>query len=362
MREGTLGSVETKLISRRGETPASQRTRWFKECSVEPGNMLALQVNQNTDLSILSFNMFYGSVYTRNGNSKRNAIDINEYEILFRKKIDIICLQEVVLGPLPAHQRKEGNTTESYMRRDKDGSTYWKTWTRKFKETNFQNSFKMLMNIATKHGYVAYPCATVPGSMYQQQFGNAIFVKVGIKVLKTKCINATIPWLSQYEPKETENRSAILIDVLTKSGKKITVVNTHFSEKPSVRKTTGVSSHEAMANTICKAVGKRSNVILVGDFNKSDPASVPPLLKKHYIMMYNDKVDGIMYDTLRGGGFVTLPNIFGSAWNARQPDQVCVKGIGIDTPEKLLSKVQQVFPWNGKYVISDHSAFLMYVP
>lgn len=337
-------TVIAKLKSRVGKSPAEQRTLWCSECADERITFQTMPVAGA--FTMLTFNMYYGQVNTRKGNPKRGkAIDVTEYEILFKRGIHVICLQEVVLGPLPTGS--EGNTEASYRAR----GPYWERWVRMYPNALFASSYKQLLAMAHKHGYDAYECAAVPSSMYKQGFGNVIFVHRTVPVRSHRCVRNAMGSLSKYTPSEQENRSIISLSLDAPSLGRIHIANTHFSEKPS-ETAQGETSHEIMAKRIVKHLNVFPRSVVVGDFNKSDPASTPEAHMQYYTVAFDKDKDTRMYDVFRGAGYSQIQGGYASAWNARQPDQVLWKGVPPPS-------ITQVFPWNGKYVLSDHGAFLL---
>ena len=90
-----------------------------------------------------------------------------------------------------------------------------------------------------------------------------------------------------------------------------------------------------------------------GDFNKSDPMTVPQNLLPFYKAAYDPAEDAQPYTVLRKNGFSCLRNDRATAWNARHPDQVCSNFMSAD---ELHDAVTVVMPWNGQRVLSDHAA------
>ena len=167
------------------------RRLWGEESSKRNPNFsnLSKYISNNDKLKIMTFNMYYGRIIDiTNKDTIDNGIKVNEYEDIFKHNIDVICLQEVVLGKLPKNREKEGNSTKDYIERARKSSDnkarsgasveYWKKWTNIFKENDFRQSWEILKNIASKYGYKPYPkegCDIRPSSMYKQKMGNVIF-------------------------------------------------------------------------------------------------------------------------------------------------------------------------------------------
>lgn len=341
-------SVHSKLRARAGKPPADQRKMWCGECATEKSTFRTM--TPSGSFTMLSFNMYYGQVNTRNGNPKRGkAIDVSEYEILFTRGIHVICLQEVVLGPLPEERlSSEGHTEASYRSR----GGHWERWTRLYPNSLFTESYKLLLSMADRHGYDAYECGAVPSSMYRQGFGNVTFVHRSVPVGTPRCVRNAMGRLSRYQPPEQENRSIVSLEVEAPCFEgRVRIANTHFSEKPS-KVRGGETSHEIMARRVVRHLNASPRCVVVGDFNKSDPHTTPESYMAHYTVAFDKDSDSRLYKVFRGAGYSQVRGDYASAWNARQPDQVLWRGV-------KAPRVTQVFPWNGRYVLSDHSAFLL---
>ena len=321
-------------------SPDEQRALWARECSSSDANLDTFRFGDG-GLRILSMNVFYGRTTDRAGGDAR--IDVSQYACLFRLGADVVALQECVLGPLPRGSRIK-NTAESYTAR----SPHMKAWVSRFPESAFREWWPAMRKLARDHGYRFSLGCGPRASMYGQEFGNALFSR---QQLPAHCMPALFS-VSDF-PGESENRSAIVARLPG-----LTLVNTHLSEKPSKHRSSGQSSQARMIAKILKRIdGGRA--LIVGDFNKSDPATVPPSLsKKFYKVAYDPAADSEPYDLLREHGFACLPNDRATAWNARHPDQACSNFMDA---RALRDAVAVVMPWNGRRVLSDHAALAITV-
>jgi len=426
------------LYKRINKSPDDQRTLFALESSKAPINFTNLKTELNdTNLNIMTFNMYYGRLLNIKNNNLDIGIHVNEYEIIFKNNLDVICLQEVVFGKLPSSRLKEGNTTTNYIERAKNANNkskgksgssleYWKKWTSTFKESDFELSWSILTNIANKHGYKSYPEEggdASPCSMYMQKFGNVIFynpknlLNKGYTINFSKCrhINKTIKNLKSFN--ESEERSAIILclnnihntiphnknkfinkntfskhisknlktnfthktnytpnehNIKTPSNNDLFIVTTHLSEKNNSNKL-NIQVQTQTINTILNELNKlkADNVILCGDFNKPDNKTSIVLNKllsdneynsqlqknKHIkilnTLMFYDKKGHQLYDLLRKNKFKIMNNTFTTCWNGRTVDQFCIKKINNN-----LNSIIPIYPYNNKYVLSDHLALV----
>lgn len=236
------------LYNRINKTPDEQRLLFalenikyklnFYNLSSELQNKIK---HYNDKLKIMTFNMYYGRLIniSKNSNTKSNidldkiniGIQIDKYECIFKNKIDIICLQEVVFSKLPKYRLHEGNNTKQYINRAIKMSNkqskmtdtniiYWKNWTTIFKEIDFEESWTKLVNIASKYGYTPFPKNggdATPCSMYQQKFGNVIFYNLellqnkgySVNINNSFHIDKTILSIDKFN--ESEERSCVIL-------------------------------------------------------------------------------------------------------------------------------------------------------
>jgi endonuclease/exonuclease/phosphatase family metal-dependent hydrolase len=306
-------------------------------------------------------NVYYGQVVSPDGEPMTPAIDVSAYADLFTAGADVVAMQEAVLTRLP-RGHPLANTPESYAARDGAGQSYWKAWTKRFPPSLFRGWWRDMTRLAAEHGYRPVP----PGgcgesaSMYAQRFGNAFFVHtrrlldLGLGEPLATCVPALLGQdLAQYAG-ETEDRNAILLDL---GG--VLLVNTHLSEKDTRSAATGRSTQHDMMARVLREIGDRPAVI-VGDFNKSDPKTVPPQVARLYTVAFDPKRDRDVYDLLRRSGFACLPNDRATAWNARHPDQVCSNSTDAAA---LRKSVRVLMPISSSgSVISDHAALAFSLP
>jgi endonuclease/exonuclease/phosphatase family metal-dependent hydrolase len=341
---GKTRGLVARLRDRDGLPPAGQRKLWARE-SAAPGapSLETFRFGPGSSLKVLSMNVFYGQTVDANGEGA--AIDVAQYECLFLLGADAVALQECVLGPLPAGS-KLANTAASYRKR----APHMKEWVERFPEGKFRSWWPRMKALAKRHGYTHVLECGPGASMYGQKFGNAVFSRVPFG-------GSCVPALFRKSdfPGETENRSAVVARLPG-----VTLVNTHLSEKNTKDRRTGETSQSRMVgNLLERAGGGGGKVLIVGDFNKSDPATVPAAALPHYKVAFNAREDAEVYDRLRASGFACLENDRATAWNARHPDQVCSNFLSAD---ELRRAVTVVMPWNGERVVSDHAALAVELP
>nr|WRJ70072.1 hypothetical protein TetV2_00627 [Oceanusvirus sp.] len=350
---------------RSGKSPSEQREMWALEASKAKITVGGFRFGKAdaAKLKVVSMNVYYGQVSGPDGTLSHPPIDVREYAALFETGADVVAIQEAVLSALPKGS-PIANTAKSYAARDAPGSDHWARWTKRFPEGLFKTWWAGLKAVAKARGFLPLPpdgCGDA-GSMYGQRFGNAVFVHakrvqaLGLPAPSAACVPRLLgrSEIKRYAG-ETEDRSALAVHF----GDRLTLINTHLSEKATFSSKTGRSTQRDMMASALKLRKKGRRTVVVGDFNKSDPTTVPPQVEPFYTVAYDADKDRDLYDLLRESGFACLPNDRATAWNARHPDQVCSDFM---TAKELRKGVKILMPWSGTKVISDHAALAFSVP
>ena len=359
-----LRGVIRMLKARENMSPAEQRVEWAREAAASGNTLQSFRFGDRdaSRLKVVSMNVYYGQVVDRKGRPSDPAIDVEQYACVFETGADVVAMQEVVLSALPPGSPL-ANTAETYAERDKPGSDHWKKWTQRFPEALFRSWWNRMKAVAKARGYSPVPAGGCgdAGSMYKQRFGNAVFVHrdrlrdLGLPTHKVECVPELLgkAKLPRYAG-ESEDRNAIVLDL-----GRLVLVNTHLSEKHTSSSETGHTTQRDMMDSLLSRLGGARPTLIVGDFNKSDPETVPLAAEQFYQVAYDPHKDRDLYDLLRISGFACLPNNRATAWNARHPDQVCSNFMDA---AQLRRAVRVLMPWSGKKVISDHAALAFSIP
>lgn len=344
---------------RAGKSPSEQREMWAREASSARARAtlggFRFGKSDAAKLKVVSMNVYYGQIFGPDGAPSDPPIDVREYAALFETGADVVAVQEAVLSALPKGS-PIANTAASYAARDGPGSDHWARWTERFPEGLFATWWAGFVSVAAARGYAPLPAEGCGdgGSMYRQRFGNAVFVHaarvkaLGLPRPAVACVPRLLgrSRLGGYKG-ESEDRSAVAV----RFGGDLTLINTHLSEKATYSARSGNTTQRDMMARALKL--RKGRTIVVGDFNKSDPATVPPRVELLYTVAYDAKRDRDLYDMMRESGFACLPNDRATAWNARHPDQVCSDFM---SAAELRRAVKVLMPWSGSKVISDHAA------